>query len=1002
MKAFNNLVLRFIILVAICYALPIFIFAAVPPTPIQTTVDGVTYTLNLDNRTATVTKAPTKIKSIKLDEGVVYEGRIYEVVSIGRTAFSQCSELSDIVLPPYLKTIESFAFNGCESLSNLKIPETVNKIDSAAFQNCKSLKEVTIPQGVGNIGPGLFIGCDLLEEASIECHSNITKMMFRYCVSLKTVNIKGKSASLSTRIGESAFENCKSLNTISLPSNVSMIDKAAFKGCESLTEFTVPSRVDKIDESTFEGCISLNKIVIGDRCLGVSTKAFWQCENLKEINWNNKLTYIGENAFTLCKSIKSICLPKSLKVIDKGAFSGCSELEEIEIGDSLNKVYSGAFYDCTSLKRIRIPNLETWCSIIFENSNANPCYPAKGNLYISGTLLENITIPDTITEIRDRNFLGCSSIKNVVLNKKVTKIGELAFSECENLEKVTINTSKTFIGWKAFANCRKLSDFYVYSKIAPLGYNQTINDDVFCGSSPEYMNLHIPKECYANYHGIFIPFDGWGRFGNTIEDLIIEPITKITLPTQIVLYINTGHQLEAIIEPDVPYELPVKWEKELADYIILKDDGFVLACSTGYDSPGKNTVIVSSVDNPDINASCDVIVYKYASGINLSDTELILTKGCSGKLHAFVHPTNANPNVSWASNDEKVATVDESGTVTAIGVGKCIITAVATDGSGVKATCEITVNPALVESISLDPAEWICTKGQIIQVNARMVPANADDLTLTWSSGDVSVATVNNDGLVTAVGIGECVITASAADGSGVSACCSVTVKPVLVESISLDPAEWICTKGQSLQVNARILPANADDLTLTWSSGDESVATVNSDGLVTAIGIGECIITASAADGSGVSASCSVIVKPVLVESISLDPAEWSGFEGEIFQINAIITPDEAENKTIEWTSSDISIATVDNNGLVNVIKDGSCIISARTTDGSDLSAECIITSISGIDNIFTDADESFDIYNVHGLLIKKDCNRDNLKNLSSGIYIIRQDNKAKKIIVK
>lgn len=271
-----------------------------------------------------------------------------------------------------------------------------------------------------------------------------------------------------------------------------------------------------------------------------------------------------------------------------------------------------------------------------------------------------------------------------------------------------------------------------------------------------------------------------------------------------------------------------------------------------------------------------------------------------------------------------------------------------------------------------------------------------------WTSSDEEIAVVDNKGHVTAKNMGTCVITASTTDGSGISATCTVIVLPILVKSIALDCTEWTGFRGESFHIRATVLPDNATDKAMVWSSDDESVATVNSDGLVTAIGIGECIITASAADGSGVSASCSVIVKPVLVESISLDPAEWSGFEGEIFQINAIITPDEAENKTIEWTSSDISIATVDNNGLVNAIKDGSCIISARTTDGSDLSAECIITSISGIDNIFTDADESFDIYNVHGLLIKKDCNRDNLKNLSSGIYIIRQDNKTKKIIVK
>lgn len=222
------------------------------------------------------------------------------------------------------------------------------------------------------------------------------------------------------------------------------------------------------------------------------------------------------------------------------------------------------------------------------------------------------------------------------------------------------------------------------------------------------------------------------------------------------------------------------------------------------------------------------------------------------------------------------------------------------------------------------------------------------------------------------------------------------------ITEIKLDPEHFDGIPGDIKLIKADILPQDASIKTLVWTSSDKNVATVDDKGNVSTIGIGECIITAAATDGSGVTATCTVTVNSVLVDSIVLDPAEWSGPEGDTFQINAIITPDEAENKTIEWTSSDISIATVDNNGLVNAIKDGSCIISARTTDGSDLSAECIITSISGIDDIFTDADERFDIYNMQGLLIKKDCNRDNFKNLSVGVYILQRGEVFRKLIIR
>lgn len=138
-----------------------------------------------------------------------------------------------------------------------------------------------------------------------------------------------------------------------------------------------------------------------------------------------------------------------------------------------------------------------------------------------------------------------------------------------------------------------------------------------------------------------------------------------------------------------------------------------------------------------------------------------------------------------------------------------------------------------------------------------------------------------------------------------------------------------------------------------------------------------------------------------VMVESIQLSVDSWIGVKGESFLISALVLPENATDKSIEWSSSDESVATVDANGNVSILKEGSCVITATTTDGSGIYAECIITSASGIDAIFSGSD-SFSVYGLNGSLIKKDCNRLQLKTLTPGIYIIRNGHEMKKLVIR
>ena len=336
----------------------------------------------------------------------------------------------------------------------------------------------------------------------------------------------------------------------------------------------------------------------------------------------------------------------------------------------------------------------------------------------------------------------------------------------------------------------------------------------------------------------------------------------------------------------------------------------------------------------------------YVSEITLDRTEAELQRGSSLQLVATVMPENArNKTVKWTSGDDKIATVDAGGVVTAIAIGSTTITATAADGSGVTAVCKVTVTPKLVTSITLSNEELTLEILATAQLTATALPEDADNRKVEWKSGNPEVATVSGDGLVTATGIGTTTITATATDGSETVATCKVTVTPKLVKSITLSDEELTIERTYTRQLTATALPEDADNREVEWSSDKTEIATVDENGLVTAVGTGTATITATAADGSGVTASCIVTVTPKLAESVSLDKKELSLERTATAQLTATVSPATADDQSVTWSSGDIAVARVDENGMVMAVGVGETTITATTDDGTDLTATCTVT---------------------------------------------------------
>lgn len=294
------------------------------------------------------------------------------------------------------------------------------------------------------------------------------------------------------------------------------------------------------------------------------------------------------------------------------------------------------------------------------------------------------------------------------------------------------------------------------------------------------------------------------------------------------------------------------------------------------------------------------------------------------------------PIYSWSSSDPSIVEVDNSGNLNAVKVGEATITVKSVE-LNLSASSKIKVNPIEAQTIKLTPESLGLILGDSILIEAFIQPENTTNKTIKWKSNNNSIAVVSDIGMVKSVGIGNTSITASI---GSLSTSCEVIVNPVKVEEIRLNTQSLKITIGSNAQLTATVLPDNATNKSLLWSSEDEDIATVSQNGVVEGVGVGKTKITATSGD---VAVSCEVIIESIKVTGISLSNTNVSIEVNDIVELEAIILPENATNKTVLWSSQDNSIAKIDQNGVITGIKAGNTTVTASTEDGN-FSASCEI----------------------------------------------------------
>lgn len=419
---------------------------------------------------------------------------------------------------------------------------------------------------------------------------------------------------------------------------------------------------------------------------------------------------------------------------------------------------------------------------------------------------------------------------------------------------------------------------------------------------------------------------------------VAVPVETVEISSENIKDMLVGQQitLTAEVLPLTASNRTVKWSSSDTNICTIDTNGKMTAVG-----PGDVVIWCHSLLDGNIYDYITVHVIEPVDGIVLNLSETTVRKGTEFWLYATVFPVTAEyKEIKWTSSDEKIATVDEYGKVNALLPGTVTITAI-NPHSGNSASCVVTVTES-VTSITLKTGDseemFVGAKYTIVP---EILPIDAEDKSVTYFSSDETIAKVDKNGVVSALKGGECDIVVTTNDRQ-LTAYCHITVKEY-VSTIKLDKDFTYINIDSGTTLVATVGSDTASNKSITWSSSNTDIVTVDQGGYVYGKAIGTAVITATAADGGGAVATCVVqVVHPVT--GIKLGNSVLNMYQGETKIISVTVEPRGATVKALKWESSDPSIATVDEDGEVTAVAPGKCKVTATSTDGNNVTATCTV----------------------------------------------------------
>ncbi len=464
-------------------------------------------------------------------------------------------------------------------------------------------------------------------------------------------------------------------------------------------------------------------------------------------------------------------------------------------------------------------------------------------------------------------------------------------------------------------------------------------DFVEVSSNPKDPDAFLPEYTSDGIH----PSDSLQRvWGNSFPLSLIgigNSVNKLTLDIgSASIYSGKTKQLTATVYPKTALDKSVKWYSSNSKVATVDENGLVKGISNG------TVTITCKTNDGGITETCTITVKTAVKSVSLNKTEATVYATKSFTLKPTVLPAEAsNKAVTWKSDNEKVATVDENGKVYGVGSGTATITCT-TKNRSKTATCVVTVlKKTEVLSVTLTKTYTTAYRGRTYQFKAKVGPENATFPELKWTSSNTKVATVDANGLVKAVGKGTAVITCQSKDNPMVKDSHTVKVY-VYPTGVKLNVTSTSVYEGRTKQLTATVSPSDVSNKNVKWTSSDTKIATVNDKGLVKAKKPGTVYITCTTVRG-GFTAKCKVkVLDFVNVSSVKLNKTSLTVNDGKTYSFTATVSPSNASVKSLKWKSSDSSIVYVNSKGVIEAMKPGKATITCTTVDGGK-TAKCVVT---------------------------------------------------------
>lgn len=931
------------------------------------------------------------------------------LLTIEQGAFEGCSSLQSLVIPDNVYSLGAYAFEDCKAIETLVLGNSVTELGNYVFQRCYGLTSVTIGKSVEELGTAFTNSSTKVNEliyaegctkaiktnfstiSIVKLPSSLNEICDNAFYRFKKITNVDLPNNM-TRIGDYAFFECEGLTSINIPSHLTYLGVAAFESCKKLSsDIIIPEGVKNIYERTFEICSSLSNVTLNQGIETIGKQAFYWCGQLETINFPGTLksigeeafndcekitevmleegiTEIGQNAFVNCSGISKLSTPSTLISIGNSAFRNCSNLSELVFTNGLQSIGDHAFCGCNKLTSLKLPDSVV---SIGETAFAGSDYGTGNHTYslvqignglkeISGVFwgmnhnqpkIESFVIGNGISSIHDytpifgSNYSDTwgSPVSYLLTNNKVdlyswaysgnnphkpnctiyvANVSKYSEDEIKKYGIKNIITSNTYNG--------------EYNGLAPQinfvsnlqGYNAIIDPKYYNVGSYSSMEVNFSKE----------------EFSASITVPCNYTITKA--PLSIIANDKSVYYGEEIPELDCSY-IGLK-NNETPEYALSTHPSLVTSAKKGSNAGTYNINISGAVaKNYSLSYTSGTLTIKKApQNITWNQTFNTCYIGDVVELNAIsssglpITYISSNENIAFVTreNDKQLLYFVKDGTVK--------ITATQQGNENYESAVEISksfnVIAKVATNITLNQSSIRLKEGESATLVATIYPESVVEKGVEWSSSNKDVVIVNN-GMVTAIKVGTATITARTIDGSNLEATCNVIVDPVLASAITLNTNSVSTTIGDSFSLTYEIKPENVTYKDVTWVSSNTDVATVEG-GYVQTKAVGSALISVKTTDGTNLTATCNVTVNPILVSSINLSSSTLNLNVGEYATLSVTITPDNATNKNVEWSSSNSSIASV-SNGIVTAITSGSCVIKAKTTDGSEIESSCVIT---------------------------------------------------------